>query len=90
VKNIYFLSQKVSAPAGKHGEDSFLIDMSTSAVAVGKIEMQMRKNEKLPSLGWALGKDGKPTTDAHEAFYNGAGKKGDRSLLWVTTRWNGF
>jgi hypothetical protein len=54
--------------------DSFLIDMSTSSVAVGKIEMQMRKNERLPSLGWALGADGKPTTDAHEAFYKGAGK----------------
>jgi len=47
--------------------------MSTSAVAIGKIEMQMRKKEPLPSLGWALGEDGKPTTDAREAFYKGAG-----------------
>jgi len=47
--------------------------MSTSAVAVGKIEMQMRKKEPLPSLGWALGTDGKPTTDANEAFYKGSG-----------------
>lgn len=47
--------------------------MSTSAVAVGKIEMQLRKHEPLPSLGWALGENGKPTTDAYEAFYNGKG-----------------
>lgn len=47
--------------------------MSTSSVAVGKIEMQLRKGQALPSKGWALGTDGKPTTDANEAFYNGKG-----------------
>jgi LDH2 family malate/lactate/ureidoglycolate dehydrogenase len=47
--------------------------MSTSAVAVGKIEMQVRKGEPLPSHGWALGKDGKPTMDAKEAFFEGKG-----------------
>lgn len=47
--------------------------MSTSSVAVGKIEIQMRKGQNLPSKGWALGKDGKPTTDAKEAFYDGKG-----------------
>ena len=66
-----FLLQ-IGAP-GVGTSDSFLLDMSTSAVAVGKIEMQMRKKEPLPSLGWALGTDGKPTTDANEAFYNGSG-----------------
>ena len=30
--------------------------MSTSSVAVGKIEMQLRKGQALPSKGWALGK----------------------------------
>ena len=38
------------------------------------ILLQMRKKEPLPSLGWALGTDGKPTTDANEAFYRGAGE----------------
>lgn len=41
-------------------------DMSTSAVAMGKIEMQRRKNEPIPA-GWALDKDGNVTTDAAEA-----------------------
>ena len=63
----------VSAPGVKEG-DSFLLDMSTSAVALGKIEIQLRKNEPLPSAGWALGKDGKPTCDPKEAFYDSKGK----------------
>jgi len=62
----------VMAPA-RNPEDSFVLDMSTSTTAVGKIEIQMRKKEPLPSLGWALGADGTPTTDAHEAFHGGSG-----------------
>ena len=46
-----------AAPA--RGRDSFNLDMSTSAVAVGKIEMQVRKGEPLPSDGWAMDKDGR-------------------------------
>lgn len=62
----------MAAPSSVEG-DNFILDMSTSAVAVGKIEIQMRKGEALPSEGWALGKDGGPTTDAHEAFYESRG-----------------
>ena len=63
----------VAAP-GARGDDRFILDMSTSAVAIGKVEIQMRKNEPLPSAGWALGKDGKPTCDPKEAFYDSKGK----------------
>merc|ERR1712029_454103 len=72
----------VTAPAGIYDAgglsdsgdaDSFILDMSTSSVAVGKIEMQLRKGEPLPSTGWALGSDSKPTTDAHDAFYGTGG-----------------
>ena len=62
----------MAAPSSKKG-DNFILDMSTSAVAVGKVEIQLRKGEELPSEGWALGKDGTPTTDAHEAFYESRG-----------------
>uniref|UniRef100_A0A182MF34 Malate dehydrogenase n=1 Tax=Anopheles culicifacies TaxID=139723 RepID=A0A182MF34_9DIPT len=55
----------VGAP-GKDG-DGFVLDMATTAVAVGKIEMQRRKNEPIP-VGWAQGPDGHPTTDANVAF----------------------
>ena len=62
----------IAAP-GSRGDDRFILDMSTSAVAVGKIEMQLRKHEPLPSAGWALGADGKPTCDPKEAFYYSKG-----------------
>ena len=65
--------------------DRFLLDMSTSSVAVGKIEMQIRKKEALPSDGWALGKDGNPTRDADEAFHDGTlmplGQREKKTLL---------
>ncbi|CAB3242359.1 unnamed protein product [Arctia plantaginis] len=54
-----------SAPAAS-GE-SFYLDMATSAVAVGKIEMQLRKGEPIPA-GWAQGPDGNETLDAQVAF----------------------
>uniref|UniRef100_A0A2A4JUW3 Malate dehydrogenase n=1 Tax=Heliothis virescens TaxID=7102 RepID=A0A2A4JUW3_HELVI len=47
--------------------ESFYLDMATSAVAVGKIEMQLQKGEPLPS-GWAQGSDGKETKDADLDF----------------------
>ena len=62
------------AARGSRGDDRFILDMSTSSVAIGKIEMQLRKDEPLPSAGWALGADGKPTCDPKEAFYHSKGK----------------
>ncbi|XP_068620221.1 uncharacterized oxidoreductase YjmC-like [Battus philenor] len=55
----------VVAPAD-NGE-TFYLDMATTAVAVGKIEMQLRKGEPIPN-GWAQGPDGKETNDAALAF----------------------
>lgn len=40
--------------------------MATSAVAMGKIEVQRRKGEPIPP-GWALGENGSVTTNAAEA-----------------------
>lgn len=48
-------------------DDKFLLDMATTGVAVGKIEIQMRKGEPLPN-GWAQDPDGKETNDAELAF----------------------
>lgn len=50
--------------------DSFVLDMATTAVAVGKVEMQRRKNQPIPE-GWAQDIEGKPTTDAEEAIDTG-------------------
>ncbi|XP_060585806.1 uncharacterized oxidoreductase YjmC-like [Ruditapes philippinarum] len=54
----------VAAPA-KDG-DSFVLDMATTAVALGKIELADRKDQPIP-VGWAVDKDGKSTTDPKQA-----------------------
>ncbi|MBP2230962.1 LDH2 family malate/lactate/ureidoglycolate dehydrogenase [Azospirillum agricola] len=48
----------------------FVLDMATSLVARGKIIVAAKRGESIP-LGWAVDKDGNPTTDA-EAALDGA------------------
>jgi len=55
----------IGVPSGK--ELPFILDMATSVVARGKIIVAAQKGEEIP-LGWAIDKDGKPTTDAHAAL----------------------
>ncbi|XP_038663966.1 uncharacterized oxidoreductase YjmC-like [Scyliorhinus canicula] len=50
----------VAAPA--LDGDSFVLDMATSAVALGKIEVQQRRNEEVPE-GWGCDSNGKATTN---------------------------
>ena len=57
----------ISFAAPANDDDSFVLDMATTAVAVGKIEMKRRTNEPCP-LGWAQDSQGRPLTDPHEAF----------------------
>jgi LDH2 family malate/lactate/ureidoglycolate dehydrogenase len=47
-------------PAGR--EWPIVLDMAQSVVAAGKLGMALRKGEQIP-LGWALDREGKPTTD---------------------------
>jgi len=54
----------ISVPARRHLP--LLLDMATSVVAVGKITVAIDKNIPIPP-GWALDKDGNPTTDARKA-----------------------
>lgn len=54
----------IGAPAK---DDKFLLDMATTSVALGKIEIQRRKQEPLPN-GWAQDNEGKETHDAELAF----------------------
>eukprot|EP00095_Tigriopus_kingsejongensis_P006613 maker-scaffold396_size184579-snap-gene-0.23 protein:Tk06613 transcript:maker-scaffold396_size184579-snap-gene-0.23-mRNA-1 annotation:"malate dehydrogenase" len=72
-KSRVFGTNPISVAVPGLNGDRFLLDMSTSSVAVGKIEIQMRKGEDLPSTSWALGTDGQPTLNAQEAFYHGSG-----------------
>lgn len=43
------------------------LDISNGMVARGKIRLQASKGESIP-LGWALNKEGQPTTDPYEAL----------------------
>lgn len=55
----------VGVPGGQAG--NFVLDMSPSVAARGKIRKAARRGEPIPE-GYALDKDGKPTTDAKAAL----------------------
>jgi len=55
----------VGAPTNNY--PPFILDMATSVVARGKIIVAAQKGESIP-LGWAIDKDGNPTTDADAAL----------------------
>lgn len=50
-----------------YGDFPFVLDMSLSAVAGGKLLLASKKGEKIP-LDWATDKDGRPTDDPDKAF----------------------
>ena len=58
----------ISMTAPSHGRP-FLLDMSPSVVALGKLILAQKLGREIP-LGWALDADGRPTTDP------AAGRKG--------------
>lgn len=50
----------VAAPSGKHYP--YLLDMATSAVAYGKIQIYEKKHEHIP-IGWGIDETGQATND---------------------------
>src|SRR4029079_17849541 len=63
----YFGTNPIAAsfPTGKGFHVK--IDLATSLVARGNIIAAQKRGEKIPE-GWALDRDGNPTTDASEAL----------------------
>ena len=58
----------VAAPVSADGARApFVVDMAATGVARGKIYLAKNKNLPIP-LGWAISKDGAPTTDPQEAI----------------------
>ncbi len=55
----------VGIPAA--GRLPFVLDVAMSVVAVGKIGLAMMEGQQIP-LGWAIDKEGKPTTDPRAAM----------------------
>jgi LDH2 family malate/lactate/ureidoglycolate dehydrogenase len=60
-------------PAQK--EMDFLLDMATSTVPRGKLEVSARRGDKIPET-WATDERGRPTTDAKKVLENLADRKG--------------
>jgi ureidoglycolate dehydrogenase (NAD+) len=54
----------VAVPAAAHAP--LVLDMATAVAAVGKLQHARDSGERLPE-GWALDRDGNPTTDAAQA-----------------------
>lgn len=65
-KKAYFGTNPLSygIPSGK--EIDIIFDMATSVVARGKITLARKNNQEIP-IGWAISKEGYPTTDPIEA-----------------------
>ena len=55
----------VAAPAGRFG--MLVLDMATSTIPRGRIEVAARRGETLP-VGWAIGPDGSPATTPQVAL----------------------
>jgi (2R)-3-sulfolactate dehydrogenase (NADP+) len=70
-KKALFGTNPVAAAFPRKGRDPVVIDLALTTVVRGKIMMAMRKGEKIPE-GWALDRDGKPTTDPKEAIERGS------------------
>lgn len=57
-----FGTNPIAAAFPRAKDSPLMIDLSLSEVARGKLMIAAKKGESIP-LGWALDKDGKPTTD---------------------------
>jgi (2R)-3-sulfolactate dehydrogenase (NADP+) len=61
-KHGIFGTNPIAAAFPREHDVPLMIDLSLSEVARGKLMIAAKKGESIP-LGWALDKDGKPTTD---------------------------
>ncbi|CAH1102626.1 unnamed protein product [Psylliodes chrysocephalus] len=62
-KQACFGTNPLSIAASAVNSDGVVIDFATTTVALGKIEVFKRKNQKIP-IGWAFDEDGNLTDDA--------------------------
>jgi (2R)-3-sulfolactate dehydrogenase (NADP+) len=70
-KRALFGTDPVAFAFPRKGADPLVIDLALTTVVRGKIMMAMQKGEKIPE-GWALDRNGKPTTDPREAIEQGS------------------
>ena len=70
-KKALFGTNPVAAVFPRKNAAPLVVDLALTTVVRGKIMMAMRKGERIPE-GWALDRDGKPTTDPKEAIERGS------------------
>jgi (2R)-3-sulfolactate dehydrogenase (NADP+) len=70
-KKALFGTNPVAAAFPRRDADPIVIDLALTTVVRGRIMMAMRKGERIPE-GWALDREGKPTTDPKEAIEHGS------------------
>ena len=87
-KRAVFGTNPIAFAAPRHGAAPLVIDMALSEVARGKIVNAAQKGEPIP-FGWAVDRDGNPTTAAKEALAGtllpAGGAKGAALALMVET-----
>lgn len=66
-----FGTNPVAAIFPRRDADPLVIDLALTTVVRGKIMLAMKRGEKIPE-GWALDRNGKPTTDPKEAIEHGS------------------
>src|SRR5437773_11162444 len=70
-KKPLFGTNPVAAVFPRQEQNPLVVDLALTTVVRGRIMMSMRKGEKIPE-GWALDRNGKPTTDPKEAIEHGS------------------
>ena len=70
-KKALFGTNPVAAVFPRKNRQPIVIDLALTTVVRGKIMMAMRKGERIPE-GWALDRNGRPTTDPKEAIERGS------------------
>ncbi|KAL3832239.1 hypothetical protein ACJMK2_023899 [Sinanodonta woodiana] len=69
-KKMFFGTNPISVAAPAVNGDNFVLDMATSAVSLGKVQVCKLKGEDMPD-GWGVDKTGQDTTDPSEVLDDG-------------------
>ena len=70
-KKPLFGTNPMAAAFPRPGKAPIIVDLALTTVARGRIMMAMKRGERIPE-GWALDRNGKPTTDPKEAIEHGS------------------
>src|SRR5918999_2162231 len=70
-KKALFGTNPIAAVFPRKNREPLVVDLALTTVVRGRIMMAMRRGERIPE-GWALDRNGRPTTDPKEAIEHGS------------------